>query len=289
MKNPRYSILPARAVFDARLSCTELRVLAALGTYSDKDGWCFPSQKELVEKLSIARSTLCAAIKKLASKDIGYLEVQPRTAKGRGKVGNEYRVRMDLPPMSDAQDIGEKPLSTQPDNGMQQTVIAPMSATIDNGADVQPAGQPMSSQPDIAYNEVTTPIERPQLVLGETPRKPKAKSGTRKRVAYSIEFEEFWRSWPADIRANSDKPTAFARWKTGRERWEAATIMGAAKHYLRGTKVKDTDPGPWKPRTCQAQVFLNGKLEAAIEAFEETISVGSEERYDANLKQWVRA
>ena len=88
MTNPRYSILPARAVFDARLSAQDVRVLAALGSYSDNEGWCFPSQKTLVDRLGIARSTLCAAIKKLSSKEFGYVEVRAKTAKKKGKVGN---------------------------------------------------------------------------------------------------------------------------------------------------------------------------------------------------------
>jgi hypothetical protein len=281
MSDPRYSILPARAVFDARLNCTELRVLAALGTYTDREGWCFPSQKELVEKLGIARSTLCAAIKKLASTDIAYLDVRPRTSRGRGKVGNEYRVRMDLPalelPMSAQPDNGKKPMSIQPDIGPQRIEVAPMSGQQDNGADVRPAGQPMSGQLDIAYTEVTTPIERPQSNNGG-----KGKRGS----GYSDEFNTFWLSWPKPIRQNSDKATAYARWQAARKRWDPDTLMGAAKLYLRNTKVADSDPGPWRPRTCQAQVFLNGKLEAAVEAFLEAGSPESQ-RYDKATKQWV--
>lgn len=283
----RYSILPARAVFDPRLSLSEKVVLAALGSYTDGDGWCWPGQKELCDRLGIARSTVCAAIKRLSSPDIGYLEVRPRTAKGRGKVGNEYRVRTDLPdekkPMSAQDDIGSKPMSSAPDNGAQVVEVAPMSGKPDNGADVRLAGQPMSTQPDIAYIEGTTPIERPQLNGGK-----KASPKTRKGD-YTPEFNAFWATWPKPIRQNSDKPTAFARWQAALKRWDVDTLMLAAKHYLRGTKVHDSEPGPWKPRTCQAQVFLNGKLEAAVEAALEAAAGSGREYFDDTLKEWVRA
>lgn len=280
----RYSILPARAVFDKRLSLSEKVVLAALGSYTDGDGWCFPGQKELCDRLGIARSTVCAAIKRLSSAEIGYLEVRPRTARGRGKVGNEYRVRTDLPPekipMSEAPDNGKKPMSAKKDNGPQVVEVAPMSCKPDIGADVRLGGQPMSGLLDIAYMEVTTPIERPQLNGGKK-ASPKTKKGE-----YSAEFTAFWLSWPKPIRQNSDKPTAYARWQAARQRWDCETLMRAAKHYLRGTKVHDSEPGPWKPRTCQAQVFLNGKLEAAVEAALEGAGSSSLEWNEAT-KQWV--
>ena len=40
----RFAIVPARAIEDHRLGAAALRVLAALSTYSDKDGWCWPAQ-----------------------------------------------------------------------------------------------------------------------------------------------------------------------------------------------------------------------------------------------------
>lgn len=282
MSNPRYSILPARAVFDARLNHTELRVLAALGTYSDREGWCYPSQKELTEKLGIARSTLCAAIKRLSSSDIGYVDVRPRTSAGRGKVGNEYRVKMDLPnkmPMSDEEDIGEKPMSSVPDNGPQRSSKKPMSETPDNGADVRLAGQPMSSQPDIAYKALTTPRERPQLDLGET---PPAKRKSRKRTAYSAEFETFWALWPQTWRERSDKQLAFRRWLDDIQQWPIETIMEAARRHIKRT-AKEAH------RFCgRADVFLNGKLEAAIEAVT-SAPKQSGERWDPARGDFVRA
>ena len=280
---PRYSILPARAVFDKRLTNADKVVLAALGTYTNGEGWCWPSQKELTDKLDIARSTVCAAIKKLSSPDIGYLEVAPRTTKGRGKVGNQYRVKLDLKPMSAQQDIGKKPLSDTPDIGQQVIEVAPMSAPQDNGADVRLAGHPMSDGSDIAYNRRTGPTERTQSISNEiditfpepsaydravTERaKPKPKAA-KKLVPYTKDFQMIWMAWPKNRRERSDKRKAFERYLVGVELYGIEAIGKAAQRYL---SLPDTKKDCW--RFCNlVEVFMNGKLEAAVEAANDPIT-----------------
>jgi hypothetical protein len=279
---PRYSILPARAVFDKRLTNADKVVLAALGTYTNGEGWCWPSQKELTDKLDIARSTVCAAIKKLSSSDIGYLEVAPRTTKGRGKVGNQYRVKLDLKPMSEQQDIGKKPMSSPSDIGTQVIEVTPMSCASDIGADVRLAGHPMSDGSDIAYNRRTGPTERTQSISNEidiTSPKPSAyeralaaktappKSTAKKLVPYTKEFQMIWMAWPKNRRERSDKRKAFERFQGGVELYGAEAITKAAKRYL---SLPDTSKESWK-YCCLVEVFMNGKLEAAVEAVNDPI------------------
>lgn len=279
---PRYSILPARAVFDKRLTNADKVVLAALGTYTNGEGWCWPSQKELTDRLEIARSTVCAAIKKLSAKEFGYLEVQPRTTKGRGKVGNQYRVKLDLPPMSIVSDIGKKPMSDVADNGSQVTELTPMSCASDNGADVRLAGHPMSDGVDIAYNRRTGPTERTQSISNEiditfpepsayeraisAKAAPKSKA-VKKLVPYTKEFQTIWMAWPKNRRMNSDKRKAFERFLEGVELYGADKITRAAQRYL---SLPDTRKDSWK-FCCLVEVFMNGKLEAAVEAVDEPL------------------
>ena len=278
MSGPRYSIIPANAVWDRRLNHTDLRVLAALGSYTDKQGWCFPSQQELADKVGIHRQRVCAAIKVLT--DTGYVVSRPRTDQRRGKIGCEYRVVIDT------QDAEIAPMSVTTDNGSaprHKKARKPMSVAADNGkkADVRSGGHPMSVAADIPIS-LTIPFNDPNNTGGnagggaglfgdapETPTASKPKKA-KPKPAYTDEFAAFWNLWPRNIRANSDKPTSAARWKAARERYDADTLMLAARHYLAGTKADDALPGPWKPRTCQAQVFLNGKLDAAVEDALET-------------------
>lgn len=155
MSSTRFTIFAAAAVFDKRLSLADKAVLAAFGAYNNTQaGWCYPSQATLCDRLDIARSTLSAAIKKLVT--CGYLEVRARTRSGKGKVGNEYRVKTDInvevvekPPMSDGVDIGEKPMSMGTDIGSLSACKKPMSDGADIGADVHGDGHPMSDGMDI--------------------------------------------------------------------------------------------------------------------------------------------
>jgi len=293
MSGPRYSIIPANAVWDRRLTHTDLRVLTALGSYTDKQGWCFPSQQEVADKVGVHRQKVCSAIKVLI--DCGYVMSRPRTDPKRGKIGCEYRVVIDTQdvettPMSVDTDNGSaprrikrrKPMSVQTDNGQKadvrsggqrkaDTASDPMSVAADNGPDVRSGGHPMSVAADIPIS-LTFPINVPTHtggtgLFGEEPETPPASKPkkAKKPAPYTDEFAAFWNLWPRNIRANSDKPTSAARWKAARDRYDAETLMLAARHYLGNTKPDDALPGPWKPRTCQAQVFLNGKLDAAIE------------------------
>lgn len=95
VSDQRFSHFAARAVFDARISDNDLRVLAALGTYTDAQGWCFPKQETIAERIGKTRPTVSGSIKKLVA--AGYVEVKNKTVRGRGRVGLRYRVICDLP------------------------------------------------------------------------------------------------------------------------------------------------------------------------------------------------
>lgn len=302
--NTRYTIFAARAVFDKSLNPSDKIVLAALGSYTNGDGWCFPSQATLCARLGLARSTLCGALKKLVEK--GYVAARARTAKGRGKVGNEYRVLIDLPPMSAGVDIGKKPMSAGTDIGSQDIETAPMSAGVDNGADVHWGGHPMSGGMDIGiYNALTSPLNEPNSLVPrqagngarddakarayEAASKAKAAIPKRKPKApkpYSKDFEMIWLAWPKNRRANSDKRKAFERYETGVAQFGAEAVAAAAKRYL---SLPDTRKDQWK--YCRlVEVFMNGGLEAAVEAAREDVRlVNGAELHEADRDRAARA
>lgn len=293
----RYSIFAARAVFDGRLGAMDVRVLAAIGTYTDNEGWCFPSQKTLTERLDCSRSTLGLAIKKLV--ECGYLQVRARVAKGKGKTGNEYRTDTNLPsaqaletaPMSDAPDIGKKPAKLPAVTAQQVVEVAPMSDAPDIGPMSDGPDMPMSDLPDIGIYSLTTPLERPQSFLGKEPKKdiranevsgnpPKTRQTSRviaagsapppakkrsPRKTYTDGFQTFWMMWPRQRRELSDKRKSFERWSEALAVWPEETILSAAKRYLAKPDVRKENF-----KYCRlAQVFLNGGLEAAIEGAQE--------------------
>ena len=274
MSNARYSIFSARAVFDVDakqgITATEVRILAALGTYTNDEGWCYPNQTTLAERLRLTRQTISSAIKKLVEK--GYVETEVRTAKGRGKVGYNYRVVLDVrraaaEPKADAKlaDIGE---------GRHRG--APTSAPADFGEDHDPC----SAHADIAYKDLTIPTEQSQHTsppqAGEAERvdayeaaikakaaaKSKSKPVAKKLPPYTANFQAIWMSWPKNRRRNSDKAKAFERYLEGVERFGEKPIADAARLYLSDSA---TSKDCWK-YCCLVEVFMNGRLEAAVEA-----------------------
>lgn len=216
---------------------SEKLVLAALGTYTDSDGWCHPSQATLAERLGITRQTVSSSVKKLVL--LGYVETQTRTAKGRGKVGYNYRVRLDLTPEEKA-DVKPSRLRDEP-----------TSAPADFGAD----HDPMSAQPDIPYTEEQPHKNNPKDSCRKAPAK-------RLKHVYTEEFETFWKSWPDPVRERSHKPKSAQRWADARSRYDAELIMAAGSRYLSAPRTRKEN----YEYCCHAEVFLNGKLDAAVEA-----------------------
>lgn len=101
MSGGRFSIVPAYAVDDIRLPNPALRVLLALGTYSAKDGWCWPSVGTIAQRLGISRQAVQKQIKVLAG--LKYIEVRPRNRPDGSQSSNEYRLLFDgvLPSLFD--------------------------------------------------------------------------------------------------------------------------------------------------------------------------------------------
>jgi DNA-binding transcriptional ArsR family regulator len=66
---------------------TALAVYAALATYADGDGACWPAQKTLAELIGVSEGTIRRAISRL--EEVGLIEVDARLYRGR-KVGNAY-------------------------------------------------------------------------------------------------------------------------------------------------------------------------------------------------------
>lgn len=93
----RLSVIPARAIEDDRLSKGDLKVLNALGVYADKEGWSFPSQKTLADKINMTRMSVSRAIKKLC--DYGYIASENNFRNNGSQSSNKYRVLFDLPPL----------------------------------------------------------------------------------------------------------------------------------------------------------------------------------------------
>ena len=89
----RFAILPARAIEDDRLSRTHIRALGALGTFTDKNGWAWPSVGTMADALGVSRQLVSRCLHDL--KAWGYVEIRGRKGEDGGQTSNLYRVLFD--------------------------------------------------------------------------------------------------------------------------------------------------------------------------------------------------
>lgn len=99
----RFSIIPARAVYDSRLSPHALKVLCALGVHSDKSGWCYPSLKKIGALIGCSRQTVSGHISILVR--LGYIESRIQKRDDGGQSSNLYRILMDVGDPETASDL----------------------------------------------------------------------------------------------------------------------------------------------------------------------------------------
>lgn len=112
----------------------------------------------------------------------------------------------------------------------------------------------------------------------------KAKKPRAPRPDYTAEFDAFWKSWPRKRRELSDKRTAARRWSDARKRFEADVLIGASKRYLGLHDVAKDDH-----RYCVlAEVFLNGKLDASVEAYQAGIGEPADMPLERRLEFWTK-
>ncbi len=279
MSGPRYSIFAARAVFDLDLTGTEVRVLAALGTYADQEGWCHPAQTTLATRLGVTRQTISATIKKLVAK--GYVATHARTAAGRGKCGLDYQVVTSFP-----RDDEEKPPQEQSeadakkaDVGKTRQRVTPTTALADVGGDKGPMSahadnhieerphkndtSSLRSEGARAINETATRGRAVRLPLA-TPPAPKPKAtvapevAAAKRVYQAIIESGLLHD---DVRGFvTPKSTHTALAPVIREFGEADVLEAALAHY-RGMKRKDG--GKYAGRVVS--IIESGRLEELIQ------------------------
>lgn len=95
MEHGRFSIIPARA-FDPEsgLNAGAILVLGVLGTYSDRDGWCYPSQSTIGDRLGISRQSVIRHLSLLEEK--GFITRNSRQRPNGSNTSCMYRVIFDV-------------------------------------------------------------------------------------------------------------------------------------------------------------------------------------------------
>ncbi len=102
MTKPRsgaFSIIPAAAVFDRRLSHADVRVLAALGAHADKAGRCWPAVSTLADETGMSKRHALRCLQSLTAH--GYLQIKKRSRQSSIYQLQVTRVSPDQPQWSD--------------------------------------------------------------------------------------------------------------------------------------------------------------------------------------------
>jgi hypothetical protein len=77
LRSGAFSIIPAAAVFDTRLSNADIRVLAALGTYADKQRRCWPAVPTLARRTGMSARHVYRCLEALAQS--GFVAIESRS------------------------------------------------------------------------------------------------------------------------------------------------------------------------------------------------------------------
>lgn len=184
MSGPRYSIIPGDALSDPNVKDSHLRVLAVLGTHTDRNGWCQVNQKSIAERVCKSRETVNRTIRDLCS--LGYLRKEDRWSRNEGRTISRYQVLMDRPDR--VQDI-PTPCDAH--------VTTPVTSRDHNPCDAQ------TSQPN-------DPFLNDQDITSETEISDNMKP-SRKRKPYPEAFQAAWSEYPTDPLMSKKK--AFEAWQ----------------------------------------------------------------------------
>ena len=111
-RSGRFSIIPARAIDDPRLGKAALLVLCGLGTYSDRDGWSWPTVATLCKRLRLTRRPILRYLRQL--QDLGYLAIELRFDEKGSQRSNKYRILHDGDLPADLWERGVAMVATPP-------------------------------------------------------------------------------------------------------------------------------------------------------------------------------
>lgn len=251
MSGVRYSIIPAAAVVDERVSDLHLRILAIFGKASDANGWLRANQTALARQMGRARETINRAIADLV--EWGYLRKQARYSGSDGRqLINDYQVVMDRPHPQEEE--ASEPVKPAP----------PCDPQITPPCDVQITGGVTSRDHTID----TTPFLH--LPMKRGPRSQKAPAC---RLPEDFEPDLDWAvkaGMPADVaRRERDKFRDYWRARAGKDALKAdwpATWRNWIRRSLESPPGRQAKPPPGRDNLAD---YLNRNF-APMENFHDS-------------------
>ena len=254
----------------------KLVLLSMADKANDDGGGVYASFATLAEMCEASRATVKRVVKEFLSE--GLVRHVGMRGFTNGAQTNEYDLNVEAIGALDA-------IATQPRSKADPVHHDPGSPRTRSKVNPDPVHGDPPTRFTMTPKPILKPIQEPFFKgvqeNGPPPDTEPKQKKARKRSLYTTEFEAFWASWPKTWRERSDKQLAFKRWTVGTESWPVETIMLATKKHVERSR-KDAY------RYCgRADVFLNGKLEAAVEAVTGAVAGATSRIWDADLKTWV--
>lgn len=259
--------------FECELSVMgEKLTLLALADFADAEGVCWPSLKALSRHTSASQSSVQRYLRGLERR--GLIKRSPRRTDGGRFTSDGYVLAIG----------GAFAASESAEIQWSDTPVVNLTTGHTDASPVVTADHRYIKKEPSLEPSYIPPIP-PNPETGGKPPVPD-KNPKRKPDAYSPEFDAFWKAWPEPRRIRSDKRKAFERWSRAAAAHGADRISAAAAKYLASPDVRKDG---WR-YCCLAEVFLNGKLEAAIEAVEPASQTKGRAHYgDERWARMVRA
>ena len=198
MSDARISVFAARAIFDARLNPTDIRVLAVFGTNLSGQGWCEANQARIGAGIGLKRQTVNASIKRLVA--CGYLEAKGRIGDKKERITSLYRVALDTPDGAELPDVfAPTPVNPvdrgcQPNGQAQDVGVTAAKQPQHKAPPVSPVDSPCPSKSTARKKEEDLILERESI---SDPRAERADKKTR--------FDRRWTSLSATSREYAAK------------------------------------------------------------------------------------
>ncbi len=173
MSKSRFSILPVGAISDDRITDAQFRTLAALGCYTNREGWCYPSLQTLGKKRNKSFQSVSKDLQRLV--ELGYLEKVIRFDENGSRTSNLYHLSYDPPSTSEIEAPStpevegtlvypvDSPSSTEVEAPSTPGVETPSSAEIEAPSipGVEPLSSPGVEPPSTSEVEQTSHVNDP--------------------------------------------------------------------------------------------------------------------------------
>lgn len=200
MNGPRFSIIPAGAIFDRSLEPRDLQVIGLLGCHTDKAGWCSRSQVKMARELRCSRGSVQNALDRLC--EAGWVEKKRRDVEVEeaGKHPSRayaYRVLLDRDDFafeSVTRDAEEDEEPSHAEIASEEAGCQPIG-TPPAPAEIAPGCQPcVSTGANVYVGTKNVPLERPPI---ERERDARARD---RKARFIAAFEQRWPTAAADDR-----------------------------------------------------------------------------------------